>query len=102
TLRFEEIQDAFARIRELRGSAPHAQKPASDPGVDARLADLERELRKAQATRERAREAARQARTDARARPSDEELGYVRTEDSFSKILADAEAELSERFSNAR
>jgi hypothetical protein len=35
-------------------------------------------------------------------RPSDEELGYISTDDSFSKILADAASELSERISEAR
>jgi hypothetical protein len=33
---------------------------------------------------------------------SDEELGYIHTDDSFGKILADARHELSERFSEAR
>ena len=32
-------------------------------------------------------------------RPSDEELGYIHTDDSFSKILADAASELSQRAS---
>jgi hypothetical protein len=36
------------------------------------------------------------------ARPSDEELGYYSTDDSFSKILDDAAEELSERVSDAR
>jgi hypothetical protein len=35
-------------------------------------------------------------------RPSDEDLGYYSTEDSFSRILDDAAAELSERFTEAR
>ncbi len=60
------------------------------------MADLERELREANAAKERARRAAREA---ARAgadpedlrqrfrRATDEELGYVTTDDTFSKIL---------------
>jgi curved DNA-binding protein CbpA len=105
--RFEEVQDAYARLREARarGPAPAGNAPprtSPDPAVDARLANLERELREAQAARERARRAAQEATRDMRARPSDEELGYVRTDDSFTRILADAEAELSKRFSNAR
>ena len=35
-------------------------------------------------------------------RPSDEELGYVHTDDTFGKVLADARQELSERLSEAR
>ena len=32
-----------------------------------------------------------------RKRPSDEELGYIKTDDSFSKIISDAGAALSEQ-----
>ena len=79
-----------------------------------RLADLEQQLKAARETRERDLKAARAARDRARRaareaasepaskRASDEELGYVTTDDSFSKILADAASELSERFSDAR
>jgi hypothetical protein len=35
-------------------------------------------------------------------RPSDEDLGYFSTTDSFSQILDDAAAELGERFTEAR
>jgi hypothetical protein len=35
-------------------------------------------------------------------RPSDEDLGYFTTTDSFSQILDDAADELSERFTEAR
>jgi curved DNA-binding protein CbpA len=125
--RFEEVQEAYAQIRRLRdatagtgsspraGSAsPRARGPSSraggapppretdDPGVESRIAELERELREAQVARERARRAAREAAAETAARPSDEELGYVTTDDSFSKILADARSELSQRFSDAR
>jgi curved DNA-binding protein CbpA len=115
--RFEEVQEAYARIRELRSSGqttssprPRAQAPPSpppsfDPDVEARAAALERELRKAHEARERARQAARAAAAAAAERPdrpTDEELGRVETEDSFSKILADARNELSDKFSEAR
>jgi curved DNA-binding protein CbpA len=140
--RFEEVQEAYARIRELRkaapsdsqarssqqrgaqprGSQPRASQPrgsqprgpqspprsdararrsqpppAFDPDVEARAAALERELKQAH----RARERARQAAAERARRPSDEELGYVNTDDSFAKIIADARAELSDRLSEA-
>jgi curved DNA-binding protein CbpA len=101
--RFEEIQEAYARIRQLRASRKPGQKPSTpvnaDPEVEARLADLERELRHAHEARERARRAAAEAAASAEKRPSDEELGYVTTDDSFAKILADARSELADRFS---
>ena len=53
-----------------------------------------------------ARRATEQTIRDVRAmagdRPSDEDLGYYKTEDSFSRILDDAAAELGERFTEAR
>ncbi len=138
--RFEEVQEAYAQIRKLRGDdaaaqrrppprgqqprgqQPRGQQPratAGDPSVDARLAELEQELRVAQAARERARAAAREAARQAAAagkptadapgrsyadakRPSDEELGYITTDDSLSKILADARTELSDLYAEAR
>src|SRR5579859_6895033 len=119
--KFEEVQEAYARVRQLRaGAAPRPSEAGRDPELDSRLAEIERELararaaaaerlaRAAQAQRERdaahdrARAAAREAASaDGRARPSDEELGYFKTDDSFSKILADAAAELSGRLSGA-
>ncbi len=117
-LRFEAVQAAYGQVREQRAragssagsgsSAPRgAQSPpphAADSGLDARLADMEEELRAAQAAREKARRDAREAAAQAEPRPraSDEELGYIRTDDSFSKILADAASELSDHFSEAR
>jgi curved DNA-binding protein CbpA len=112
--RFEEVQEAYAQIRKLRGD-----DGARDPSVDARLAELERELRVAQAARERARAAAREAARQAAAagtpnadapgrssaqakRASDEQLGYITTDDSLSKILADARTELSDLYAEAR
>jgi type IV secretory pathway VirB10-like protein len=131
--RFEEVQEAYQHIRRLRESGPTRSQPRPsarqprpprrppppgsqppppppDPAVDARLADLERQVRKAseRARREadRARERARRAARDATAGRSggatDEELGHVTTEDSFSKILSDARGELAGRFSQAR
>ncbi len=103
--RFEEVQEAYAQVRKLRASGAHAAAPpppppraASDPDLDARLKDMERDLRDAHLARERARRAAAEAAASAeRKRPSDEELGYIKTDDSFSKIFADAGASLSEQ-----
>jgi curved DNA-binding protein CbpA len=114
-LRFEAVQAAYAQVRALRATgAPGGtrgtrgrQAPSyatADPGLDSRLADMEEELRAAQAAREKARQAVREAAAQAEPRPraTDEELGYIRTDDSFSKILADAASELSEHLSEAR
>jgi curved DNA-binding protein CbpA len=103
--RFEEVQEAYAQVRTLRASGAHAAAPpppppraSSDPDLDARLKDMERDLREAHQARERARRAAAEAAASAeRKRPSDEELGYIKTDDSFSKIFADAGASLSEQ-----
>jgi curved DNA-binding protein CbpA len=128
--RFEEIQDAYARIRELRSTTTGSPGPTTgstrtatgstsrrrsrarsdqpspsadfDPAVESRLADLERELLKAHLAREDARRAARRAAEQSDGRPTDEELGYFTTKDSFSQIIDDAAAELSDRFSQAR
>jgi hypothetical protein len=158
--RFEEVQEAYARVRELRGtttgtpetttgtpkrttgtpkrttgsprtttgsprtttgstwtapgygserrSRARSDEPSPqagfDPKVEARLAALERELLKAQVEREEARRAARRAaeRSEGDRRPTDEELGYFTTTDSFTKIIDDAAAELTDRFSQAR
>jgi curved DNA-binding protein CbpA len=103
--RFEEIQEAYARIRAVRArpgpAAGTAPRVSADPQVEARLAELERELREAHEARERAKRAAAEAAARTERRPSDEELGYVKTEDSFSKILADARSELADRFSES-
>jgi curved DNA-binding protein CbpA len=120
--RFEAVQEAYALIRVQRtrdtvagepprrtGTARNSQPPppprtgAPDPDVDARLAELERQLADARAASERARQAAREAEAAATRsgpdRPSDEELGYYRTADSFSQIVSDAASEL---FSDVR
>ena len=130
--RFEEIQEAYAQVRERRGDAskrggattpspargggagtqprrpppprrsaqPRQAPPqrGADPAPDPRLADMEREIREAYLARERVRQAAREAAAESAERPSDEELGYVTTDDSLAKILADARAQASERF----
>jgi curved DNA-binding protein CbpA len=107
TRRFEEIQDAYSQITEQRRRTPTRPRPAptppsGDPGLDARIANMERELRDAYLARERARRAAREQAAQRVKRPSDEELGYITTDDSLSKILSDARDELSKRFDQAR
>src|SRR5947209_16263911 len=119
--RFEEVQEAYAEVRRLRhdgggrssasrgagraargagsaagGAAGRTAEPprrTADPEVDARLADLERQVREAatraqrqaERVREQVRRAAREAAGPPRPeRPSDEELGYVTTDDSFT------------------
>jgi hypothetical protein len=99
TRRFEEVQEAYAAMLTSRreGPRPQAAPPAGEPDVEARVADLERQVREAHAARERARRAAREAAQTSEQRATDEELGYVTTEDSFSKVLADALDELASR-----
>ena len=124
---FEEVQEAYARVREMRAagairtagmsaagagaSGTSAADEASGESIEARLADLERQVREARAARAEAEAAAADARRRARAagsdarelagRPSDEELGYVTTDDSFSKILEDAASKLGAWLSEA-
>jgi hypothetical protein len=86
--------------------SPRQDAPPTDPDLEARLAAMERDLlAKARAARERAQRAARDAAataTGAKAkRPSDEELGYIKTDDSLGKIFADARKEFGERLSHA-
>jgi curved DNA-binding protein CbpA len=105
--RFEEVQDAYARIRELRArSDQHARQPPPPPRdakFEDRLRDLEDQVRRARAAREQAQRDAREAAAEALGRrPTDEELGYVKTDDSFSKILADAADQFAEKLRGAR
>jgi curved DNA-binding protein CbpA len=111
--RFEEVQNAYAEVRRRRadgGGARRERPRPADPGVDSRMADLERQVREAserarreaQKARDRARRAARGAAAGRPGRASDEELGYFETQDSFSKIVSDARDELAHRFSDAR
>jgi curved DNA-binding protein CbpA len=117
---FEEVQEAYARVREMRAAGAirtagmsaaaagtrgaSAAEEATRESLEARLADLERQVREARAARAEAQAAAADARRRARTaasdareragRPSDEELGYVTTDDTFSKILDDATSRL--------
>ena len=102
THRFVRIQQAYEQVvterRQVRPTAPRPQ--AGDPAVEARLADLEREVREAQAARERAAEAAREALREVQ---GEEEIRLPGDdEDSFSKLLVDAAADLHDRFDGAR
>jgi len=107
--RFEEVQDAYAQIQRLRQHRPPPRRapdpPPTSPDVEQRLAEIERELlEKARLARERAQRAAREAAAAASKpkRPSDEELGYIKTDDTLGKILADARKEFVERLDDAR
>jgi curved DNA-binding protein CbpA len=123
TARFAQIQNAYAVVAELRRSpqpssgkareAPVTGSGRSDPAIDNRIANLEKELarmreQKQRQAREQARRAAAAAAAAAAAqqtaaasgdarRPTDEELGYFKTEDSFTKIIDDAAEQLAER-----
>jgi curved DNA-binding protein CbpA len=136
--RFEEIQEAYARVRERRaqppGGATGARRAGSTTGarntssastsasgdVEDRIAAMEREvreaaqarerdLREARAARDRAAQVARDAAAAATAdgsdpaerRASEEQLGIYSTDDSFSKIIADARDEISDLFGRA-
>jgi curved DNA-binding protein CbpA len=107
--RFEEVQEAYAQIQHLRQRTPPPRRspdpPPTNSDVEQRLAEIERDLReKARVARERAQRAARQAASTASKpkRPSDEELGYIKTDDTLGKILADARKEFVERLDDAR
>ncbi len=114
TRRFQDIQAAYEEIGRLRAARPAATqpRPPADDSIAARMADLEREVREAQAARAaparprpraRRRAAARDAiRRQQPGRPTDEELGYVTTDDSFGKILSDIADEISGSLSEAR
>jgi DnaJ-like protein len=102
TRRFQDIQAAYEQIGRLRAERPGAAPPPRDESVEARIANLEREVREAQAAREAARKAARDATREAPGRPSDEDLGYVTTDDSFGKIISDVVDELADGLAGAR
>jgi hypothetical protein len=106
TRRFQEIQDAYEHVRSRRSTSSGRSRPRPAPPRDSpvehRMADLERELREAQAARDRAVEDARDAVREATGRAPDEDLGYVTTDDSFTKILADVRDEVSDKLSGAR
>lgn len=96
------MQEAYAAISRERRRSPTPPPwtpppPPSSPDVEQRLADMERDLReKARAARERAQRAAREAVSGRGKRASDEDLGYVKTDDSFGKILADGLDEVAD------
>jgi curved DNA-binding protein CbpA len=108
TRRFREVQQAYEEIGRLRARRPGPPPAAdrSDASMQARMSDLEREVREAHAAREAAQRAAREAAEatvrDRPGRPSDEDLGYVTTDDSFGKIIADVVDEIGDRLSGAR
>jgi curved DNA-binding protein CbpA len=102
TRRFQEIQSAYEAVRSGKARPRPAPPPRDDSSVASRMADLERELREAHAARERARRAARDAVRETAGRPSDEELGYYSTDDSFGKILGDLRDEVADKLSEAR
>jgi DnaJ domain len=102
TRRFQEIQAAYEAVRSGAVRPRPAPPPRDHDSVSSRMEDLERELREAHAARERARKAARDAVRDAESRPSDEELGYYSTDDSFGKILGDLADEVGDKLSHAR
>jgi curved DNA-binding protein CbpA len=104
TRRFQEIQAAYEQVTELRATRPAATQPRPhDDSVESRISDLEREVREAQAAKAAAEKAARDAvRRGQPDRPSDEELGYVTTDDSFGKIISDIVDELGDTWSEAR
>ena len=107
TRRFQEIQAAYEEIGRRRAAArpapPPPRPPRADAAVEDRIADLEREVREAQAAKAAAVKAAREAvRATRPERASDEELGYVTTDDSFGKIISDVADELADGVAGAR
>jgi curved DNA-binding protein CbpA len=102
TRKFQEIQEAYEAVRSGKARPRPAPPARDDSSVASRMADLERELREAHAARERARREAREAVRDASGRPTDEELGYYTTDDSFGKILGDLRDEVADKLSDAR
>lgn len=108
--RFAEIQRAYAAVTELRRATPVAASVSSNSRLDARIADLERELaarreaehRQAKELRlARERAAATAAPGRPRRRPTPEELGRYSTDDSFTKIIDDAAEQLGRRLSGS-
>jgi curved DNA-binding protein CbpA len=103
---FAAVQEAYAQVKVHRAAAASTAASSSDPALDDRLARMEQELAAARAQREKAlrdaEHAARQAAASGPERASDEELGYVSTDDSISKILDDFADQVSSRFSEAQ
>ena len=112
TARFAEIQEAYAQVGRARLGAgragPAAGAAHEDPGIEQRIADLERELA-ATRTAERIARPARPSQAAAAGnahrrppKPTPEELGHYETDDSFTSIIDDAAAELTERLKRTR
>jgi DnaJ domain len=119
--RFAQIQEAYAWVARARqgagpsgsrqgpGPSPPPPRAASeDPGIEKRIADLERELAATRAAERKARPV-RPTRTAATSgaygqppRPTPQELGYYETDDSVTSIIDDAAADLGERLKGAR
>src|SRR3954469_22787613 len=95
--RFAEIQEAYEQVRGRPRPARRQRAADAAESVKERMATLERELREAQAARERARRAARDA-----ARDTDPEPATATSEDSFGKILTDIRVELADRITEGR
>lgn len=98
--RFAELHAAYVAILEDRRTRTRTRSHLGDPlaepsAIDARMAAIEQELREARAAREAA--DARAAEAARAARPTPEELGYVTSDDSLTKILDDAGAEIGRR-----
>jgi hypothetical protein len=112
TVRFAQIQDAYAQVARARRaparSEPTVRAAEQDPGIETRIADLERELAAARAAQRKARPAGpvRQAApSGARKQPrraTPHELGYYDTDDSITRIIDDAAAGLGDRLKDAR
>jgi DnaJ domain len=107
--RFAQIQEAYASVLRARQEAgpsrPAARGADRDPGIERRIADLERELAATRAAGRKAGATPADGAGDAYGqprRPTPEELGHYETDDSFTSIVDDAAAELGERLKGAR
>jgi DnaJ domain len=124
--RFAQIQEAYAsvaRAREAagpspnraagrshpsRGSEPATRAAGQDPGIEQRIADLERELAATRAAGRKARPTGPMRSATAGGayaqppKPTPEDLGHYETDDSFTSIIDDAAAGLGERLKGAR
>ena len=108
--RFEEVQDAYASDpaaapaharRRARARTRHRPAPTSSSAWPRSSASCSR--RPASPASEPSAPPARPAASASKPkRPSDEELGYIKTDDSLGKILADARKEFVERLDEAR
>jgi hypothetical protein len=113
TARFAQIQEAYARVARARQEAGPSgpSGPAvrdANPGIEKRIADLERELAATRAAERKARPA-RPMRPAAASgaygqprKPTPQELGHYETDDSLTSIIDDAAAGLGERLKGAR